>query len=255
MLQRMQEISENCKAETLVLLQNNYYKAVIIQGLAFYTHFARVYPVDALNPEKLFEFLEAMQRPMTDLAQSLVKLSAHAVPECKAAVERFFLTPFANKVLGKLISLVNAQSDKIPANYENWILNRNVPKIKQVCFDQPKHEAIVNHMELYRKGISITDQLFAALAESQTLGAPQISKLKSAQSSLRTLSQYSINVHGLNVVINRMPGEGRRERASMVREYFGNAFRNFFLTMVQASHLTLPDPTSSHFQNHHIINS
>ena len=228
-LERMSAISPNCKAATLEHLGASYHKSVIIQGLAFYIQTTKTINLAHLPPEKLFAFLDAIQRPISDVAASLQKLRNEDLKEGKAVVDKFFVTPYAVQVLTRVTSLLNAQVEKIPANYENWILNRNIPRIKQTCFDESVHTSIVAYMEAYSRGLNITDQLFSSLAECQVIQAAHISKLKIAQQSLKALKQYSCNVHGLNVVINRMPGEGRRERSAMLREYFGVISNRFFL--------------------------
>ena len=101
------------------------------------------------------------------------------------------MTPFSDRVLGKLSSLLTQVCEKIPEGYENWITTRNLARIKlSTCFNESKHEAVLGDVETFSKSITAVDHVFAALSECGAIQPAHIAKLKNVQSGLRTLRVY-----------------------------------------------------------------
>ena len=109
----------------------------------------------------------------------------------------------------------------IPNGYENLLISRTVTKIKQTMFSGSNHIAICRKMEELSTCIAKYDSDFADLTSFKLPPTPMIAKLKPAQRNLKSIRCYSCTVHGVNLILDRLPGQPPRNKCTIVREYRG----------------------------------
>lgn len=98
---------------------------------------------------------------------------------------------------------------------------KNIPKIKQVLLAKDTHEAVCGSHDQVSQIMTTFETMFGDFSNLGMLQAAAISKLRTQQSNLKLIRVYGVTIHGLSLVLNRLPNKAARERAAMVREHFG----------------------------------
>ena len=113
-------------------------------------------------------------------------------------------------------------TEKIPELYEQWISTRNVGKIKATMLAKEVHAEVCGGQDAMNAALGSFDVLFSEFATLSLLQASSVSKLRGIQSNLKLIRSYSVAVHGINLILNRMANKAARERAALVRELLGS---------------------------------
>lgn len=97
-------------------------------------------------------------------------------------------------------------------------MNDDVGKIKSLMFAKEVHADVCGGQEQMSAVLNAFDVVFAELATVSLVQASSVSRLRNIQSSMKHIRVYSVTVHGLNVILNRMGKKANRERAALNRE-------------------------------------
>lgn len=92
-------------------------------------------------------------------------------------------------------------------------------KIRTCLLAKEKHLSICGNLEVFHAAVTSLEGLFSDLTKvKELLPALYVSKLRTLQTGVKAVRTYSLMIHGVNLVVNRMPAKASRERAAQLRE-------------------------------------
>jgi hypothetical protein len=117
-----------------------------------------------------------------------------------------------------LQTLTSSALKAMPDSCESLISQKNVAQIKKQMFDKGIHQTIVKELDTMLKLLKLFSKITRLAAEKNLCAATVIAKAAHLEKEIKTIQVYSSTVHGLNLVLNRMPGRVQKEKAAFLRE-------------------------------------
>ena len=113
---------------------------------------------------------------------------------------------------------------EIPNQLDNWLITRNVTRIRSWLFDKSRHVSICGELDDFSRCMSVYDTLLSEMTSASLIPQQWLARAKSSAKDYKVLKSYSATVHGVNLILNRLPGKAPRERAAISREFLGRRF-------------------------------
>ena len=221
--------SLNMENEEFVALKEKYSMASMLHGIScFMSHFnARPFKERPATAEELCDVVMAAEKSLLHgvckgLRQLETLTSSQTFESLILALTPVIADPLIGELLMQMEKLTDAAVGAIPAGHENFLITRNIQRIKTHMFSESNHQLICGSVEIFGKCLQIFERLLADLAALKVLGATHCAKLKMIQRSVKTIRCYSTTMHGLNLILHRLPGKIPREKAAISRELLGS---------------------------------
>ena len=186
---------EQCRAD--------YSKAAVATDASAFlvAHFEKTWAKpDQPTAEELMETITAMECPLSNLMVDLKKLESCTPADMFTEITKLLGTtvvdPLFCEMLPHFEQLLTAATKNIPPNYENWLVGRNVAKVKQCMFQKEVHMAICGSLEAFTKIVATFERAVKDLTALNMMGLPQLARMKSVASQMKSLRCYSTTVHG-----------------------------------------------------------
>ena len=213
--------------EQTVTCRKSYAKSALLQGLcsARYAVLMRSWKDnDKPSPEELNELLTTLEHPVqTGIINGMLQLQKIVGVEELSGMQtgvKDVLVPVLGDMLKHFTDLLNEASRQIPSNYEAWIVNRQIGKIKTELFNRAKHDAVCGNLELQVKSQASLQRFYDGLNAFAIVPTADLTHYKTACQTLKGIRVYSATIHGLNVLLNRLAKETHsRNKAALVREH------------------------------------
>ena len=212
------------KAGEMQEAQNNHKFDTVLSKTAIVMHQCLLIPSDCVF-QALVPQLEALARAMGDL------MGAQQALSLEQALQDIFQKYFASQILPvffkacePVYATVSNMEKAIPDGYEKLVEQKNVVQLKNVLFSKKTHEAVTTHQDLV---LTATECMRGVIKSCGHLATGALlGKFRAHDSSLKAVRTYTTTVHGVNILIHKLPPPGakNRERAAMIREYLGNGF-------------------------------
>ena len=138
--------------------------------------------------------------------------------------------------VGKL--LVDCKS-AIPAKWENMVESKNATQIKTVLFSRKTHKDVtgcLDEISIISGNVESMVKDFSSVASF--LQPSQLAALKEVIENHRIIRNYATSLHGLNLILHKLPPKTARERSAAVRECVGMSIHQIFIACL---HLGLLD--------------
>ena len=157
MAEALKRSKVDCVEQT-VTCRKSCAKSALLRGLcsARYAVLMRSWKdSDKPSPEELNELLTTLEHPVqTGIIDGVLQLQKIVGVEELSGMQtgvKDVLVPVLGDMLKHFTDLLNEASRQIPSNYEAWIVNRQVGKIKTELFNRAKHDAVCGSLELQVK--------------------------------------------------------------------------------------------------------
>ena len=201
-----------------------YTKAVILQAATSFIHIKQQEPLrDGDGMEERFHvLLQALSEHIKTIYNAMLQLNKTTTKDDYDLISKSIADYVVDVIFVQNLrvfgNMVSACVGRIPAQLDNWLLSRNVTSIKSTMFDKTLHSQICGHLEVFSKIEAIYERLTKDLTSLLMLDRAHLGQIKTVNGHMKTLKSYSSSVHGLNVILNRMPGTKGKEKAALARE-------------------------------------
>jgi hypothetical protein len=164
--------------------------------------------------------LQECVKCVTDALMASGHVADEAIQTMKAYVQQQVVDVYWQEIM-KLLPLLTTAVSKIPNNYENLISNKSVNSIRGELFDREKHTAVCGNIDAIDRLLKIITVITYTWSDAGLISGQQLAKIKQTETQHKVLKTYSVSIHGLNLILHRMPNKGSREKAGYVRELLG----------------------------------
>ena len=120
-----------------------------------------------------------------------------------------------------LMEPLQSAVSQIPNNVESLIQGRNVQQIKGVLFKKSLVEAITGDASNLESMVALLRNSTKDWSTSTLIKSSHLAMMKDFEGKHKQLQAYMMTVHGLNIIIHKMPSAQPRERAAFNRELLG----------------------------------
>ena len=163
---------------------------------------------------------------LTNLAVEVVKGLAHVQHQSPSARVKEFV---GKNILGRIVRLaqkcgkmVAASKDAIPPRWEQLVENRNASQIKTQMFSRKVHQAVAGDLDSVTAVCSSVEKIVKEFSMVPSLmQSSQLSVMKAMLEHGNVIKNYSTSLHGLNLLLHRLPAKSSREKAAALREWVG----------------------------------
>lgn len=206
--------------------QADFAKSTILVGACALRHAALVKGwTDGENPkpEELSDFMPILEKHLHHgITNGMLQLSKVTTADAMTLMSKQMtdvVMPTLSRMLKHLESLVNEAGRAMPGQFETWLSNRNIAKIKSEMLNRTKHEQICGSLEYLSKVSTTLQKVLDGLAAFGLPSQTDLSRFRNTLQMLKSLKTYSATVHGVNLLLFRLPKESQnRNKAALVRE-------------------------------------
>ena len=175
-------------------------------------------PIPAAVPQ-----LEAIAKEIAELMEMEQAMGLEGA--AKESVRKFFTAHITTKFFAAadcVVSCVQNMQKAIPDQYEKLVEQRNVAQLKAALFSKRTHEAVTSNQDLAVAGTEAMRSVVKSSGHVTSGGC--LGRFRTHDSALKAVRCYTTTVHGLNILLHKLPPPGKqnRERAAMIREHLGN---------------------------------
>ncbi|CAE7435427.1 unnamed protein product, partial [Symbiodinium sp. CCMP2592] len=172
--------------------------------------------------DEIADFIEVFEKDLHQIVNGLLQFQKTASSEDASMLIKqveSIVIPTVTMILKHHESLMNESINALPSQYEVWLSNRSIQKIKSAMLNREKHSQICGKLDSLARVSGVLQKSLDSLSAFGVCPQTDLSRFRTTLQNLKSLKTYSATVHGVNLVLFRLPKESQnRNKAALVRE-------------------------------------